>query len=166
MLWNMLTDSTLIYVFCSSSITILQFRWQHYQITKSVSRLLEVYNAHARSHEAAVGSHNQSELGRTRVITVADLGFPRGGCANPKGGRQPTIGLIFPENCMKMKKFWPRGARVPGAPPLDPPLNHECVGHMGAHCHWEHMGKHGICGVWVCMGHTLDQTKRGREGAG
>ena len=52
------------------------------------------------------------------TITVADLGFPRGGCANPKGrGRQPTICLIFPKNCMKMKKFWPRGGRVPGALP-------------------------------------------------
>ena len=55
-------------------------------------------------------------------FTVADLGFPRGGCANAKRGRQPTICLIFPENCMKMKKFWLGGAR-PWRPPLDPPLN-------------------------------------------
>ena len=56
--------------------------------------------------------------------TVANLGFPRGECANPKGGgRQPTICLIFPENCMKMKKFWPReGGTRPWRPPLDPPL--------------------------------------------
>ena len=57
-------------------------------------------------------------------LPVADLGFSRGGCANPKGGRQPTICLIFPENYMKMKKFWPRGGARPWRPPppLDPPL--------------------------------------------
>ena len=47
---------------------------------------------------------------------VADPGFPRGGGANPRGGRQPIIWPIFPKNCMKMKKFWARGG------PLDPPL--------------------------------------------
>ena len=53
------------------------------------------------------------------TIAVADPGFPRGGGANPKGGgREPIIWPIFPENCMKMKKFWARGgARVPHAPP-------------------------------------------------
>ena len=57
---------------------------------------------------------------------VADPGFPRGGDANPKGGgRQPIIWPIFPENCMKMKKFWARGRGArPSRPPLDPPL--EC----------------------------------------
>ena len=56
--------------------------------------------------------------------SVADPGFPRGGCANPEGeGRQPTICLIFPENCMKMKKVWLRGGGGTSlAPPLDPPL--------------------------------------------
>ena len=54
---------------------------------------------------------------------VADPGFPRGGGANPKGGRQPIIWSIFPENCMKMKKFWARGGGArPSRPPLDPPL--------------------------------------------
>ena len=56
---------------------------------------------------------------------MADLGFPRGGGAPTlRGGRQPTICLIFPENCMKMKKFWPKrgGARPWRPPPLDPPL--------------------------------------------
>ena len=52
-----------------------------------------------------------------KAKAVADLGFSRGGCANPKGGRQPTICLIFPKNCMKMKKFWPRGG-ASLAPPL------------------------------------------------
>ena len=52
------------------------------------------------------------------TISVADLGFPRGGCAKPKGGA-PTYYLPnFSRNCMKMKKFWPRGGGgpVPGAP--------------------------------------------------
>ena len=48
---------------------------------------------------------------------MVDPGFPRGGGTNPKGGgRQPIIWPIFPENCMKMKKFWAGGARVPRAP--------------------------------------------------
>ena len=51
------------------------------------------------------------------MITVADPGLPRGGGANPKGGRQPIIWSIFPENCMKMKKFWARGGRASLAPP-------------------------------------------------
>ena len=34
-----------------------------------------------------------------------------------KRGRQPTNWPFFPENCMKMKKFWPgRGGRIPCAP--------------------------------------------------
>ena len=39
---------------------------------------------------------------------MADPGFPRRG-TNPSEGRQPTIWPFFPENCMKMKKFWHRG---------------------------------------------------------
>ena len=39
------------------------------------------------------------------------------GVPQPQGGRrQHTICLFFPENCMKMKKFWAGGARVPCAP--------------------------------------------------
>ena len=52
---------------------------------------------------------NYNSMSQHLPFTVADLGFPRGGCADHKGGRQPTICLIFPENCMKMKKFGPRG---------------------------------------------------------
>ena len=58
-------------------------------------------------------------LAKGAVCVVANPGFPRGGGANPKGGHQPIIWPIFPENCMKMKKFWARGGRHP----LDPPLN-------------------------------------------
>ena len=51
---------------------------------------------------------------------VADPGFPRRGCTNCKGGGANLLFLpIFPKNCMKLKKFSPRGgeARIPGAPP-------------------------------------------------
>ena len=45
----------------------------------------------------------------------------------PRGVRQlPKVLLFFnfvPENCMKMKEFGPPGGRVPGVPPLDPPMS-------------------------------------------
>ena len=65
---------------------------------------------------------NWYEVHIQEPCAVADPGFPRGGGANLKGGRQPIIWPIFPENCMKMKKFWAGGARVPRTPPLDLPL--------------------------------------------
>ena len=37
--------------------------------------------------------------------------FPVEGALTPKGGHQPIIWPIFPENYMKMKKFWARGGR-------------------------------------------------------
>ena len=62
-------------------------------------------------------SYKYPTLELVDVDSVADLGFPRGGGANPKGGRQLIIWPIFPKNCMKMKKFWARGgARAPRAP--------------------------------------------------
>ena len=45
---------------------------------------------------------------------VADPGFQRG--VN-LWGRQPTIWPIFSENCMKMKKYWPRELGVSLVPP-------------------------------------------------
>ena len=51
----------------------------------------------------------------------ADPGFPVGGGANPRGGRQHTILPNFPKNCMKLRKVWSVGG-APGVPPLDPPL--------------------------------------------
>ena len=53
-------------------------------------------------------------------ISVADPGFSPGGVPTPK------IAIIFhiiAKTCMKMKEFGPRGARVPGAPPLDSPMD-------------------------------------------
>ena len=51
-------------------------------------------------------------------MTVADPEFPRGGDTNSQsGGANLLFGQKFPENCMKMKEFGPRGgAFVPGAP--------------------------------------------------
>ena len=49
---------------------------------------------------------------------MADPGFSPGGAPTHKIA---IIFQIFAENCMKMKEFGPRGARVPGAP-LDPPM--------------------------------------------
>ena len=45
----------------------------------------------------------------SQPTAVADPGFPRRGGANPKGGANLLFGQFFPENCMKMKKFWARG---------------------------------------------------------
>ena len=52
----------------------------------------------------------------TEVYAMADPGFPRvGGDTNRRG--PPTYYLTnFPQNCIKMNKFWPRGGR-PLAPP-------------------------------------------------
>ena len=56
--------------------------------------------------------------------TVADLGFPRGGCANPKGGAN-LLSPNFSRKLHENEEIWLRGAaRVPGTPPppLDRPL--------------------------------------------
>ena len=70
-------------------------------------------------------------LGAEKIhgISVADPGFsPGGGAPTPKSA---IIFQFFAENCMKMKEFGPPGgARVPGAPPLDPPMHlYTCVFH-------------------------------------
>ena len=39
-------------------------------------------------------------------FSMADPGFLRGERSQPRRGSQPIIWPIFPENCMKMKKFW------------------------------------------------------------
>ena len=50
---------------------------------------------------------------------MADPGFPRGGGANLQGGGTHLLfGQKFPENCMKMKEFGPRGGHVSLASPL------------------------------------------------
>ena len=58
-----------------------------------------------------------------KPVTVADLGFPRGGGANSLGGHQHTILPNFPKNCMKLKEFGPPGGRArPKFYYVDPPL--------------------------------------------
>ena len=46
---------------------------------------------------------------------VADPGFPRDGAPTLRG-RQDTILLKFPENCMKLKKIRPPGSARPMNP--------------------------------------------------
>ena len=60
------------------------------------------------------------EIFTSNVIAVADPGFARLEVPTSKVGA-PTyyFGDIFPENCMKMKEFEPRGGARPWAP-LDP----------------------------------------------
>ena len=55
----------------------------------------------------------------TNANSVANLGFPRGGGADPQnGGANLLFGQKFPENCMKMKEFGPRRGGVhPWRPP-------------------------------------------------
>ena len=57
---------------------------------------------------------------------MADPGFPRGGGANSQGGGANLLfGQKFPQNCMEMKEFGPRGGGASLAtppPPLDPPM--------------------------------------------
>ena len=63
---------------------------------------------------------------------VADPGSPIEGCANTSGGGgAPTyyLTIFFPENCMKMKNFGPRGAARPTVP-LNQPLVSDEQTHM------------------------------------
>ena len=67
-----------------------------------------------------VPSFVQVLMNKITLWILGDPGFPRGG-ANLLRRCQPTIWPIFPKNCIRMKKFWPRRRGVPLAP-LDPPL--------------------------------------------
>ena len=54
---------------------------------------------------------------------MADPGFPRGGGANPRGGAPTYYLVIFSQKLHENEEILSqRGARVPRAPPLDPPL--------------------------------------------
>ena len=53
--------------------------------------------------------------------------FPEEGRQPQSGGTNLLFGQKFPENCMKMKEFGPRGgARVPGTPPPLRSANGSC----------------------------------------
>ena len=63
--------------------------------------------------------------GSTRQWQIQDFpdGVGEGGSAKLQGeGANLLFSKMFPENCMNMKEFGPRGGRVPGAP-LDPPMH-------------------------------------------
>ena len=58
----------------------------------------------------------------------ADPRFPGGGWRTLQRGRQPIIQLIFPKNCIKVKKTGPTLGLVPLWEILDPPLwTYNCV---------------------------------------
>ena len=57
----------------------------------------------------------------TVTIPVADPRFSRGGCANFQIGI--ILSNFLPKTAWKWKNLHPGGARVPGAPPLDPPID-------------------------------------------
>ena len=71
--------------------------------------------------------HNVDNCGAAEEIQINSV-CSGGSRIFPRVGRQlPKVLLFFnffAENCMKMKEFRPPGggARVPGAPPLDPPM--------------------------------------------
>ena len=50
-------------------------------------------------------------------FAVADPGFPVGGGANLRGGRQHIILPNCAKNCMKLRKLWAVGGGRTGAPP-------------------------------------------------
>ena len=59
----------------------------------------------------------KAQLDWVPAFSAADPGFPRGGGANPPGGHQHTILPKFPEKCMKLKEFGPRGTARPSRLP-------------------------------------------------
>ena len=93
-------------------------------VTKAIKRVIEL----SRKHCTRELLHNIPMILNVPCSFVCSFihlkwriqDFPEEGALTPKGGRQPIIWLTFPENCMKMKKFWARGEGA--APPLDPPL--------------------------------------------
>ena len=72
---------------------------------------------------------------KTRAIwhtnSVADPGFPREG--RQSLGGQPAIWPFSPQNCMNMKKFWPRGGVSSAS--LDPSLQLGATGNCNGILH-------------------------------
>ena len=83
----------------------------HGQENFSTNRLKSNYTQKRSNKYTSMVNNN---LPVRSIHTVgADTGFSVGGGANPPGGRQHTNLSDFPENCMKLRKFWSVG----GAPP-------------------------------------------------
>ena len=74
-----------------------------------MTRLLPIKKREANNSNNQISSLFFFKMVYDFLLTVADLGFPRGGGANSPGGRQHTILPKFPKNCMKLKEFGPRG---------------------------------------------------------
>ena len=65
--------------------------------------------------------------GRSSLGSGGSRISPRRGRQLPGGGgRQHTILLNFPKNCMKLKEFGPQLGGASVAPPLDPQLLGSC----------------------------------------
>ena len=95
------------------------------QLSPQEGRLVKKEIKHPCAHRVSVHLLCIQVAG-SEYLTGADAGFPVGGGADPLGGRQHTILLNFPKNCMKSRKFWAVGGGAPGAPPLNPPLS-RCI---------------------------------------
>ena len=88
---------------------------------KPYSLLFFMYNFrdHCTQARKSAGKISRPDL-KTHEEAVADPGFSQGGAPNPRG-RQDTILLNVPKNCMKSRNIWSLGGGAP-PPPLDPPL--------------------------------------------
>ena len=93
---------------------------------------------------SACNPHGFGSFSHLHVILIQWLiqDFLQGGAPTPRLG---LFCKFFAENCMKMKEFGPRGARVNGAP-LDPPMSSSLV--------WDDIGDnichpHGLTGGGV-----------------
>ena len=58
-----------------------------------------------------------------RINSVADPGFPIGGCGPSRGGLWTPEALRFKNFTCQNERIWTRrGGHVPGVPPLDLPM--------------------------------------------
>ena len=62
--------------------------------------------------------NSNSPLSWNEINTSGESRISKRGTPTPKVWRQPIIGPTFPENCKKIKKFWPKEGRAPGAPEI------------------------------------------------
>ena len=118
----------LAYMLCAYFLFMATYS-RDYNREKQVKRVRKCIKLNLlRIKDKGVGGLQKSKLlrvFRNTVSAVADPVFPRrGGGANPQGGGANLLFCPnFPENCMKMKEFGPRGGGGASlAPPLDPPM--------------------------------------------
>ena len=105
---------------CSKSVCLLYHRMSFLPIECNWIRLVDLFLEQYKILAPGAGRRSSELAWRSRGCgglqwRIQD--FPEEGALTPKGGRQPIIWPIFPENCMKIKKFWARGgARIPHVP--------------------------------------------------